>query len=153
MPLFGRDKQEPESLPEMGSFSTYADRLAYIGRELDATDCRSVAIVEVSGDFIVRTTDTSSNRLVLGEVVEDDFRAGKSSVGGLLQRSYYEPLLREVGHDLDERVAANVAVIERQRAFQVIGWMHGEAAGRATYVRFDRLYTFDQLNEQSGGNR
>lgn len=157
MPLFGSGKNNhPVDAGESPESRFYADRLAFIGRQLDGSRSRSVVIAEVSGSFIVRATDTRSGELRLMEVVEEDFvQSGGSSsfFAGQASADSYEALLGAVGTGLDSRVAANVGIVERRDQIQVVGWMHGEAAGRPTYVSFHHAYPVTDLNRAAEGQR
>lgn len=154
MPIFNRKPAEPEQKrPRQHVPGTYAGRLQHIGRVLDSSGARSASIVEVSGNFIVRAIEKKSGNLLLSEMVQEDFDREHGNGPGRAPATSYEALLPLIGEDLDERVAANIAIIETDDAFEMVGWVHGTAAGRSTYVLIDRAYPRDLLEFKAGQRR
>lgn len=153
MPIFNRKNSEA-SRNEVSQWDpgTYAGRLRHIGRMLDDTRVRSIAIVEVSGSYIVRAIEQKSGDMMFREIVQEDFEHGANRKSRTLLPDSYEALLPEIGKDLDKRQAANVAIIELTQEFHMVGWVHGTSAGRSTYVAIDRDYprTMLQSNTKPG---
>lgn len=150
MDIFQRRKQQtsPVQVPDVPR--NYLGRLGYIGRQLDDSGCRSISILEYSGSFIVRAIDRRSNDVLLTEVVQEDFDQGLPQRSDGPQSGSYEALLRALGNEMDNRVAANVAIIERDESFQTVGWQRGHVADRILYVPFDTDYERRSLGGMTG---
>lgn len=142
MPRFNRDAQDtPQEFFKPNLPKSYAARLGYIGRQLDRSNMRSITIVEISGSFIIRSIERRSDVMVLNEVVAEDFASADYRQSADVNPASYEAMLRVIGEELDEYVAANIAIVERSSAFEFVGWAHGSAAGESTYVPFATTYT------------
>lgn len=154
MPIFNRRNPDPpREDPVRPGLESYAGRLKHIGRVLDQARVRSVAIVEVSGNYIVRAIDQKSGDLVLSEIVQEDFERGVNGGSRTPPLDSYEALLPVIGQDLDERMAANVTIVELDQQFDTVGWVHGTAAGRSTYVAIDRNYPRAMLQSKAKPDR
>lgn len=140
MPLFSRRDVDTSAFKMEEVSDDYFGRMGYIGRLLDESASRSVVIVEISGSYVLRAIDKASGKAYMSEVVPDDFAHGHPKSPSAAQPSSYEALLRVIGQDMDRRIAANVAVIERASSFEVVGWQRGEAAGHVSYVEYVQRY-------------
>lgn len=153
MPLFRRRGEDAVPLPSDPLLLDYASRLRYIGRYLDNMKHRSIAILEVSGNFIVRSTDKSNDEPHLMEIVPEDFvEPVNTHRRHKVSPSSYEAMLSAIGRDLDERVALNIAIVEGPTTVQIVGWERGSAGDEVAYVLFDDEYdtpTLQRLGEES----
>lgn len=146
MPIFNRDSGDAQQeFFKPALQRSYTERLRHIGRELDQANMRSIAIVEISGSFIVRAVERRTNSMVVSEVVAEDFANAERHRTAMVNSASYEAMLRVLGEDLDEFMAANIAIVERGSSFEMVGWAHGTAAGTSTYVAVDVTYPFADL--------
>lgn len=140
MQSFRHKNEDTASFEHESVGNTYEDRLGYIGRMLDEEGCRSVSVVELSGAFILRATAKRDSTVFISELVTEDFERGHVRLPYEPQPSSYEAMLRSIGHDQDKRIAANIAIIERRSAFEVVGWEFSETMSKQTYVVFNQVY-------------
>lgn len=153
MPIFQRPKRDTAPFLLEAVPNTYVGRLGCIGRQLDSSGCRSVSIVEVFGNYIVRGNDQQTSAMLMTEVVPEDFQAGMVRNPVPPSPSSYEAMFRTLGAELDARYAANIAIVEGINHFHVVGWERGSAGDQLTYVVFDQSYGRNHLQRQAGMNR
>ena len=155
MTLFRRSKppaKPPGFKPETAS--VYETRLAVIGQRLDAEHFRSVCVLEIAGNYIVRALDDGG--LTLMEFVAEDFeavdlsRAPRESQATTWLPGGYQATLRSVGRLLDNRTAAAIAVIEGPSALQILGYNVGHAGGQLAQLPFE--ITLDEWDLRALGD-
>lgn len=153
MPLFKRKKpgNEPSVPPE--ATSDYSGRLALVGKQLDKKRHRSVAIVEVSENYIIRGIDPKSGIPKMAELLAEDFTQGDTSLSISPSPSSYESILAAIGKHLDSRAASNVAIMECPSCYQIVGWESGHSAGQLASLPFEATLDRHSLERLVSENR
>lgn len=151
MRLFNRRELDTAPFTRQAVSPDYEGRLAFIGRLLDDQNCRSAVVLELSGNYIIRSTSRQTGELLLTELVLDDFEQGDVRSPIPPQPNSYETMLTAIGKTLDDRIAANVTIVEGQSRYHVAGWQRGYAGGSQGYVYFaETLDRFDLQRPEPG---
>ena len=145
MPSFRKPQPVPQpQLPLLRPDGTpsYEQRLALIGRHLDAQHCKAACLLEVAGNYIVRAIGVADGDLTLMEFVSEDFAADvpdapPSPMVSRLIPLGYEVTFQAVGRLLNKRGALMIAVIECPSALQIIGYEGGHGGGQLAHVPFE----------------
>ncbi len=129
---------------------TYQNRLRVIGRRLDTSGYRSMAIFEIVGGFIVRALPADGNRPQALEFPFDEFPEllqhdieGRGDGQGYQRYptmfpTGYEDSLRAIGHFLDDRLASAVMICELSSYVLLAGMEPSTgASGHIAVMPFD----------------
>lgn len=152
MALFNRREPDPAPVFRRGVTASYAGRLAFIGRRLDDDRCRAVVVLEMSGNYIVRAQNRVDNSMTLVEIVSDDFDAGVVSSSTEPPPSSYEVILGRIGQRLDQRVAANVAIVQTRSGYRIVGWERGFGGENQAYATFEESIDNWTAHRLAGGS-
>ena len=147
MPLFSRKRPDnPQGMTDEMLFTSYQYRLAYMGRQLDDERARSVTVLELNGNYIVRSHTGRENTMNVAEFVSDDFEGADSGSIGSGRPTSYEAILGAIGRRLDTRAATNVAIIQTRSSYQIVGWEQGASGELLTSNPFEE--TIDNWTAQ-----
>jgi hypothetical protein len=144
---------------------TYENRLRVVGRKLDLSRYRSIALFELEDGFVVRGFLPEARHPTVLEFAFADFERltseaikgrgeGERKHHGLSQLlpTGYEDFLRALGWRLDRQLADSIIVVEMVKVFAVTGLEQVDNVGGIAlrpFERYLRTQDVEQLLDES----